>query len=58
LVSYLDPYMGDTLLSSNVMKVMVCPHCFSKQVSKNGHRRGKQCYKCKDCNKQFVYDFE
>jgi AcrR family transcriptional regulator len=58
LVSYLEPYMGDTLLSSYVMKVMVCPHCFSKQVSKNGHRRGKQCYICTDCNKQFVCNVE
>ncbi|MBW4575109.1 MAG: TetR family transcriptional regulator [Aphanothece sp. CMT-3BRIN-NPC111] len=53
LVSYLEPYMGDSLLSY-VMKVMVCPHCQSQQLSKNGYRRGKQCYRCKDCSKQFV----
>jgi AcrR family transcriptional regulator/DNA-directed RNA polymerase subunit RPC12/RpoP len=53
LVSYLESYVGDSLLS-NVMKVMICPHCQSKQLSKNGHRRGKQCYRCKDCGKQFV----
>ncbi|WP_442940749.1 IS1/IS1595 family N-terminal zinc-binding domain-containing protein [Nostoc sp.] len=28
--------------------------CQSQQLSKNGHRRGKQCYRCKDCGKQFV----
>ena len=53
LVSYLEPYMGDKHVG-NVMKVMICPHCQSSQLSKNGHRRGKQCYRCKDCGKQFV----
>jgi len=53
LVSYLEPQMGDKRLSY-VMNVMICPHCQSKQLSKNGHRRGKQCYRCKDCGKQFV----
>lgn len=53
LVSYLEPYIGDRI-SDNVMKVMKCPHCQSQQVSKNGYRRGKQCYRCKDCGKQFV----
>jgi AcrR family transcriptional regulator len=53
MVSYLEPYMGDTG-SCNVMKVMICPHCQSNQLSKNGYRRGKQCYRCKDCGKQFV----
>jgi len=53
LVSYLEPYMGDKP-SKKVMKVMICPHCASEQLSKNGYRRGKQCYRCKDCGKQFV----
>jgi AcrR family transcriptional regulator len=53
LVSYLEPYFGDAQLP-DVMKVMICPHCRSAQLSKNGHRRGKQCYRCKDCGKQFV----
>ncbi|BAY89787.1 MULTISPECIES: TetR/AcrR family transcriptional regulator [unclassified Tolypothrix] len=53
LVSYLEPYVGDSRLSP-VMKVMKCPHCQSQQLSKNGYRRGKQCYLCKDCGKQFV----
>ena len=53
LVSYLDPYVGNDCLS-NVMKVMICPHCQSEQLTKNGHRRGKQCYRCKECGKQFV----
>ena len=53
LVSYLEPHVGDNLFS-NVMKVMKCPHCRSQDLSKNGYRRGKQCYRCKDCGKQFV----
>jgi AcrR family transcriptional regulator len=52
-VSYLEPYVGESRLS-NVMKVMKCPHCQSEQLSKNGYRRGKQCYLCKECGKQFV----
>lgn len=53
IVSYLEPHVGEHQLS-NVMKVMICPHCQSDQLSKNGYRRGKQCYLCKDCGKQFV----
>jgi AcrR family transcriptional regulator len=58
LVAYLEPHVGD-LAIGNVMKVMkfpglACPHCESGDLSKNGKRRGKQCYLCKDCGKQFV----
>lgn len=53
LVSYLEPTLSDRR-SGNVMKVMKCTHCRSAQLSKNGYRRGKQCYLCKDCGKQFV----
>lgn len=53
LTSYLEPYVGDTL-ADNVMEVMKCPHCQSTHLSKNGSRRGQQCYLCKDCRKQFV----
>ncbi len=53
LVAYLEPHVGDER-SKNVMKVMICSHCRSKNLSKNGYRRGKQCYRCKDCGKQFV----
>jgi AcrR family transcriptional regulator len=53
LVSYLEPYVGRNQ-SSHVMKVMKCLYCQSEQLSKNGHRRGKQCYRCKECGKQFV----
>jgi AcrR family transcriptional regulator len=53
LVSYLKPYVGGES-APNVMKVMKCPHCQSIDLSKNGYRRGKQCYLCKQCRKQFV----
>jgi transposase-like protein len=38
------------------MKIeMTCPTCGSHDISKNGTtRRGKQNYKCRDCNRQFV----
>ncbi|MBE9100948.1 TetR/AcrR family transcriptional regulator [Vacuolonema iberomarrocanum] len=53
LVSYLEPHLGKNT-SKDVMNVMICPHCQSSQLSKNGYRRGKQCYLCKTCGKQFV----
>ena len=33
---------------------MHCPQCKSSQNKKNGLRRGKQSYKCKDCGCQYV----
>lgn len=30
-----------------------CPRCKSSKVTKNGFNRGKQRYKCKDCNRHF-----
>jgi transposase-like protein len=36
---------------------MKCPHCYSEQTSKNGHRRGKQSYLCKHCGRQFVESY-
>lgn len=53
LVAYLTPYAGDECLG-NVMKVMKCHHCQSPDLWKNGYRRGKQCYRCKQCGKQSV----
>jgi AcrR family transcriptional regulator len=52
-VSYLNPHIGDGS-TGDVMKVMKCRHCRSAELSKNGYRRGKQCYLCKQCGKQFV----
>ncbi len=33
---------------------IICPECKSSKISKNGHRRGKQNYICRDCERQFV----
>src|SRR4028119_1965527 len=33
---------------------MHCPTCHCEQISKNGHHRGKQRYRCKCCGRQFV----
>jgi AcrR family transcriptional regulator len=55
LVRYLEPELGDGQGASKA-NVMKCPSCQSSQLSKNGRRRGKQCYVCKDCRRQFVDD--
>jgi len=57
IVSYLSPYVEDELLHNKVMKIMKCPDCKSEQLSKNGHRHGKQRYLCKTCGKQFPQDY-
>ncbi len=31
-----------------------CPKCNGNEIIKNGHRRGKQNYRCKKCGRQFV----
>lgn len=54
LAAYLAPDVGGQI-DSRVMNVMICPHCKSKKLAKNGRRRGKQCYLCRDCGKQFVH---
>ena len=33
---------------------MKCPKCSSSKISKNGYRRGKQCFRCRECGRQFV----
>ena len=33
---------------------MKCPKCNSTSYRKNGYRRGKQCYQCRVCGRQFV----
>ncbi|WP_442938712.1 IS1/IS1595 family N-terminal zinc-binding domain-containing protein [Nostoc sp.] len=33
---------------------MECPECYSSQITKNGHRRGRQCNKCKESGRQFL----
>lgn len=36
------------------MTSLKCPQCESEQINKNGHRRGKQNYRCKTCDRQFI----
>ncbi|GJD20793.1 transcriptional regulator, TetR family [Rivularia sp. IAM M-261] len=60
MIAYLRPYAGDELMDdmhNEVMKVMICPHCNSRRLSKNGHRHSKQRYLCKDCGKQFLESY-
>lgn len=33
---------------------MKCPKCSSSKIFKNGYRRGKQCFRCRKCGRQFV----
>ncbi|MEM9510542.1 MAG: IS1 family transposase [Cyanobacteria bacterium P01_E01_bin.35] len=33
---------------------MKCPKCSSSKISKNGYRRGKQYFRCRECGRQFV----
>jgi len=34
--------------------VLPCPHCGSFNVVRNGHKRKKQAYLCKECSRSFV----
>ena len=36
---------------------MQCPRCESTQIRKNGHRRGRQAYRCKHCRRQFLESY-
>ena len=35
---------------------LVCPHCNSKYIVKNGKNKDKQRYKCKSCRKSFILE--
>ena len=41
----------DAFLASK--KTIVCPHCGSVHILKNGHRNGRQRFVCKDCRTTF-----
>lgn len=41
-----------TLKAQHIL--MKCPTCESEQFQKNGHRRGRQNYRCKNCGRQYV----
>jgi AcrR family transcriptional regulator len=55
LYVYLNPYIGDDLLMHS--QVMICEHCGSDRVAKNGHRHNKQRYICRACGKQFADEY-
>ena len=42
------------IFTENTLHTIQCPKCQSSHKKKNGFRRGKQSYKCKDCGYQFV----
>ena len=37
---------------------MQCPRCYSNEIFKNGRRKNRQCYKCKQCNRQFLESYQ
>ena len=38
---------------------LTCPHCHSPSIVRNGHKRnGSQNYRCKNCGKQFISDYQ
>jgi transposase-like protein len=37
---------------------MECKYCQSQHLNKNGRRRGKQCYICLDCGRQFLESYD
>ncbi len=39
---------------NNIIKDMQCPRCYTTQTFKNGRRKNRQCYKCKQCGRQFL----
>lgn len=38
----------------NAQFIRQCPYCGSEQFQKNGHRRDRQNYRCKNCGRQFI----
>lgn len=35
-----------------------CIYCGSQHLNKNGQRRGKQCYLCRSCGRQFLESYQ
>lgn len=38
---------------ADLIEVSSCPHCNSTSIVRNGHKKDKQQYKCRNCNKSF-----
>jgi AcrR family transcriptional regulator len=53
LYGYLNPHIGDHLLALH-SHMMMCPHCQSDRVAKNGSQKDKQRYICRACSRQFL----
>lgn len=47
-------YTLDKLIQSKCDEGILCPHCHSIEIVKNGTQANKQRYKCKSCNKTFT----
>ena len=46
---------AESLLQANNKAVLpACPYCSGTQVVKNGHKRKKQAYLCRECKRSFV----
>jgi AcrR family transcriptional regulator len=52
LFRYLDPHIGDLFLEMH-NDLMMCPHCQSERIAKNGKQQDKQRYICRGCDRQF-----
>ena len=37
---------------------MNCPECKSNHIQKNGKKRGKQNYRCVQCGRQFIIEYD
>jgi transposase-like protein len=37
---------------------MECPTCASQELLRNGYRNGVQCYRCKQCGRQFLASYK
>ena len=37
---------------------MQCPECKSEKIVKNGRRKEKQNYLCRNCNRQFINNYD
>jgi len=46
-------YVSRRLISEQLNKKIICPHCQSENLKKNGHVHNSQRYVCLDCKKSF-----
>jgi len=53
-LTYPEFSVQPTISDSEEETQVKCPACDSTELRKNGHRKDKQRYLCKDCGKQFV----